>query len=477
MPTPAHRSPLHCPKRLRSRRIHPACAASRELSSSAAPPPAASTAVRAQPLHRGPDRPRRAAPASAHAVVVSASPADGARLATAPTSVSVTFDETVGLSGIGYLQVVDGYGNRVDSGAATQTGATIKVALRPGLGDGTYVSSYRVISADSHPVTGSLRFVVGNGALPPAKSATSATDRATSIAFDASRGIGYAGLAGLGGGWLLLSVWPRGRQDGRARRLIWAGWWATVFGSAAEPLLQGPYTAGAGLAALRHGALLHDTLRSSFGAAHSVRLVLLAALAAMLERLFRSGRRPAWLVDSAAVLAVGVGLTYAVAGHANTASPRWLALASDTAHVLAMAGWLGGAVLLAVAIVPDPSGDEPSAAVRGFSRIAPWLISVLLLTGTYQAWRETRGWHALFDTTYGVLVIVKSVVLIVVVVVASWSRRAVQLLWGARCTGTDSAVTPSLLRRLVAAEVVVAAVALGAAAVLVAEPPGRTVAA
>lgn len=419
----------------------------------------------------------RAAPASAHAVVVSASPADGARLSAAPTSVSITFDETVGLSGIGYLQVVDGYGNRVDSGAATQAGATVKVSLRTGLGDGAYVSSFRVVSADSHPVTGSLRFVVGNGALPPTKSVTSDSDRVTSIAFDASRGIGYAGLAGLGGGWLLLSVWARGRQDGRARRLIWGGWWAAVFGSAAELVIQGPYTEGSGLGALRHGSLLHDTLRSSFGVAHSVRLVLLAALAVLLERMFSTARRPAWLVGSAAVLAVGVGLTYGVAGHANTASPRWLALGSDSAHVLAMAGWLGGAVLLAVAIVPDSCGGELSAAVRGFSRIAPWLIGVLLATGTYQAWRETRGWHALFDTTYGVLVILKAVVLIVVVVVASWSQRAVQLLWGARSAGSDGAVTTSLLRRLVTAEVVVAAVALGAAAVLVAEPPGQTVAA
>lgn len=435
----------------------------------------------------------RSAPASAHAVVTSASPADGARLGAAPRTVSITFDETVGLSGVGFLQVVDGFGNRVDAGPATQHGATISVALRAGLGDGAYVESYRVVSADSHPVTGSVRFVVGTGALPAATSAAGATNRAASVAFDVARGVGYGGLAGLGGGWLLLTGWPPGRQDGRAKRLIWAGWCAAVFGSAAELLVQGPYTAGSGLSALRHGALLHDTLRSPFGAAHCVRLVLLAVLAVLLERVFSSARRPAWLVDSAAVVAVGVGLTYAVAGHANSASPRWLALAADSAHVLAMAGWLGGALLLVVAIVPDSPPTEMGIAVHGFSRVAPWLLATLFGTGVYQAWRETRGWQALFGSTYGVLVILKVVLLVVIVVVASWSRRALRIIWGARRPDLNAdrpaaapvttagsaapAITPTLLRRLVAVEALLAAVALGAASVLVAEPPGRSVAA
>ena len=60
-----------------------------------------------------------AAPAEAHATVVTSTPADGTRLATAPASVTIVFDESVGLGGIGYLHVTDGTGKRVDAGPAT----------------------------------------------------------------------------------------------------------------------------------------------------------------------------------------------------------------------------------------------------------------------------------------------------------------------------------------------------------------------
>ena len=158
--------------------------------------------------------------AAAHAVVVSSNPADGARLAAAPSNVSVTFDESVGLGGGGYLRVVDQVGRRVDNGSATHPGGDgtkISVPMRAGLGDGTYTASYRVVSADSHPVAGAIRFVVGNGALGAGASGPQTVDRLTSTTFDVVRWISFAGLAVLGGGWLMFSVWPAGRDDRRAR--------------------------------------------------------------------------------------------------------------------------------------------------------------------------------------------------------------------------------------------------------------------
>ena len=42
------------------------------------------------------------------------------------------------------------------------------MALRTGLGDGSYVVSYGVVSADSHPISGGYAFVVGSGPLTSA---------------------------------------------------------------------------------------------------------------------------------------------------------------------------------------------------------------------------------------------------------------------------------------------------------------------
>ncbi len=166
-----------------------------------------------------------AAPASAHATLVTSTPGDGARLKAAPASVSITFDEPVSIS---YFHVIDPSGDRVEAGTPTHPGGDgtkIAVNLRPGLGDGTYVESWRVISADSHPVAGTVRFVVGNGPLAASTVDVSTVNRLTSVVFDAVRWVSYAGLALLGGVWLLLTVWPAGsgRAPGTAARVAGVG--------------------------------------------------------------------------------------------------------------------------------------------------------------------------------------------------------------------------------------------------------------
>jgi copper transport protein len=174
--------------------------------------------------------------ASAHASVVTSDPRDGARLKTVPAVVTITFDEDVTLGNIGYLHVTDQSGKRVDAGAAYHpNGDGTKVAdkLTRGLGDGSYTESFRIISADSHPVAGTIEFVVGNGALVRGGGViSSTTNHGTSVAFDVSRWISYGGLAVLGGLWLLLTIWPEGRDDRRARRVVWTGWGAATLGGA-----------------------------------------------------------------------------------------------------------------------------------------------------------------------------------------------------------------------------------------------------
>ena len=232
-----------------------------------------------------------AAPASAHATLVTSTPGDGARLKSAPASVSITFDEPVSIS---YFHVIDPSGDRVEAGTPTHPGGDgtkIAVNLRPGLGDGTYVESWRVISADSHPVAGTVRFVVGNGPLAASTVDVSTVNRLTSVVFDAVRWVSYAGLALLGGVWLLLTVWPAGRVERRARRLVWLGWAALTAGTAAELLVQGPYAAGQGLGGLFNASSLNTTLHGTYGQYHSARLLLLGLLALVLGRALAAARR------------------------------------------------------------------------------------------------------------------------------------------------------------------------------------------
>jgi hypothetical protein len=66
--------------------------------------------------------------------------------------------------------------------------------MRPGLPSGGFIASYRLVSADSHVVDGTLRFVVGSGALPAAP-APPVNGSSTESMLDFARGMDYSGIA------------------------------------------------------------------------------------------------------------------------------------------------------------------------------------------------------------------------------------------------------------------------------------------
>lgn len=103
-----------------------------------------------------------AAPAWAHAALVSSDPSDGQRLAALPGSATLTFNEEI--SPPSYVVVTAPDGSRADQGEPRVDGSEVAVDLAKGQ-QGTYALAFRVISADGHPVTGRLTFVVGDGPL------------------------------------------------------------------------------------------------------------------------------------------------------------------------------------------------------------------------------------------------------------------------------------------------------------------------
>ena len=90
-------------------------------------------------------------------------PQRGATLKTQPREVVLHFSEAVE-GNFGAVRVFDAAARRVDDGRSFHpggSGARLAVGLKPGLPDGTYVATYRVISADSHPISGGLVFSIG----------------------------------------------------------------------------------------------------------------------------------------------------------------------------------------------------------------------------------------------------------------------------------------------------------------------------
>lgn len=122
-----------------------------------------------------------ASPASAHDELVSTDPADGASLAEAPASVTLTFSEEVVTLGSAVV-VTDAAGVRLADGPLVIDGAVVTRAITPPTVAGELRVSYRVVSSDGHPVTGTLTFTVTSVAAPspsPTDEPTEPTGSAT----------------------------------------------------------------------------------------------------------------------------------------------------------------------------------------------------------------------------------------------------------------------------------------------------------
>ncbi|AZM76843.1 transporter [Streptomyces sp. KPB2] len=381
-----------------------------------------------------------AGPASAHAALGSTDPEDGAVLGRAPAHVTLTFSESVGLRDDSF-RVLDPGGHRLHTGEAGRADGrsdTARVALPGKLGEGTYTVAWRVVSADSHPVSGAFTFSVGKPSQAAAPVDTGPTeDPLTATLHKIARYLSYLAAALLIGAAAFVAL-CRPPDPAPLRRPLVAAWWTLLAATLALLVLRAPYEAGTGPSTALDPAVLRDTLTTRPGALLLTRLGLLLPVALYLARAARAVR-----VDRAAcadrgdrrrggrplaaavgvVLAVGLALTWAAAEHASAGIQVPIAMTSSVLHLLATAVWLGGLVALLVTLrAPRPSPD-PAGVVARFSRTAFAAVTVLVVTGVYQSWRGLGSWQALTGSTYGRLLLAKVVLVAVLLAAAAVSRR------------------------------------------------------
>jgi copper transport protein len=406
-------------------------------------------------------------PASAHAALVASDPASGTVLPDAPNRVRLTFSESVQLLP-DKIQVLAPDGSRADQGEPQSSGKTVTVLLRSGGGRGTYLVSYRVISADSHPVAGSLTFSVGAASTPPTESAAAeSVDPVVRALIPVGKYLGYAGLVLLVGPVLVLALlWPHRLSRQGASRLVWTGV-GLVLGSTVLALwLQAPYTTGSGLFGVS-GDDLQDVLGSTFGAVMLVRLGVICAAAVLLRPLLRgSGGESRADLALLGVLGVAALATWPLTGHPTASPVAGVSVVVDAVHLSSMAVWLGGLVMLVSFLLPNANERELGAILPIWSRWAATAVAALVLAGVVQALIEVASLSGLVTSTYGQLVLVKSALAAVAIAVAAYSRRLVL---------KKSAETgPKRLRQAVLVELAVLALVLGVASTLVQIPPPST---
>jgi copper transport protein len=396
----------------------------------------------------------------AHAVLLGSSPNAEQVLDAAPQEVVLNFNENVGPI---FFRVLDATGTEVGSaGEIRVDGNDVFLPLADVLDNGTYIVSYRVISADTHPVGASFLFAVGE----PIAATNNVADAggATSgwrLPVALNRWLLYAaGTLAAGSGLLLVLLNLSGGALTVAQR---QGRWAAILTIVA--LLIAPGVGGAEMLAAGVGGLFSSAtwgmgLGSTLGPS-----ALIGVPGALLLWFALGKQRPAaGLLLLGAALVIG---SYLVTGHAATAAPAWVMAFVVGCHLLAVAFWFA-------ALWPLRQGVtelQPIAAaelLEAFSGRGVWAVGLLGLSGIVISWVQMQGLTPFLTTDYGNRLLVKLCLVVLVIGLALMNKlRLTAKVRAATDGGVES------LRQSIKGEYVIIVLIIGLAMSLTLPSPPR----
>jgi copper transport protein len=335
-----------------------------------------------------------ASPARAHAALVRAAPADGAVLPAPPPALTLTFNEPVSPL---LIRLIGPDGEPIATPAIAAENATVTVAAPPNLKHGTHVLSWRVISADGHPVGGALMFSIGAPSGQPAAAAENLADRGVRAALWAAKLVVYLGLfVGVGGAFF--RAWIAEGAVCAAAPWIAAILAAGLIAAPVSLALQGLDALDLPLSGLGHRAVWQAGLETSYG------LTAVAAAFALFAGLFAlAATSPRASRGLALTAVIGAGLALALSGHAGTVEPRLLSRSAVLVHALCVAFWIGSLLPLYLAVRRTTLTGPPliGTALERFSRAIVPVIALLLASGLWLAVIQLDRIDALWTTDYG----------------------------------------------------------------------------
>ena len=396
----------------------------------------------------------------AHAVLLDSSPKPGEMLMQSPSEVVANFNEGVGPI---FFKVLDVKGQPVgDPGEIRLDGTKMILPLRATLPNGTYVLTYRVISADTHPVGATFGFSIGE----PMKTVDATADAGSrsiwSLAVAVNRWVLYAGMLWVAGTalfLLLLGIEGSLREDARQKAR-----WASVLTALSYVLAVGFGGADmqlGGVDALWKAATWRSGLDSTLASSAVLGLIAMALLYAG----FVAGeQRRHGVLIAGATLAIG---SFLVTGHAATAPPAWLMAPVVGVHLLATAFWIGAFRPLLLS-TRQLSAADSGALMQRFSNFAVPAVIVVLISGTAISLKQLGSPAKLFDNDYGTVLLTKIILVLVIVGIAAFNKINLT----PRLIANDVAGV-SKIKRTITLELMLYVIVLAAASALTVTTPPR----
>lgn len=405
--------------------------------------------------------------ATAHAVLMDSSPKSREQLDVAPKEVSVTFNESVGPV---FFRILDQSGREVGApGEIRLEGPKMIMPLGESLPNGTYVMTFRVISADTHPVGATIVFSVGEpiaeaGALSAAQAQTQSPWTAVVAV---NRWTLYVAMLIAAGSALFLILFSLPPSVVTATVTLARA--ATVAGALAYVVAIG--VGGAEMRLADAGALFEATTWSR-GLGSTLLPSALLGVPAMLLLWWALGRsRQSPAAGALTVGAAAAIASFLVTGHAATASPVWLMATMVGVHLLATAFWMGALFPLqrAAGVL---GAVEAGALMNRFSRFGVLAVAATLLSGVVISWVQLETPANLLGNDYGESLIRKLVIVAIVLGIALHNKFR---LTPALERGESDA--PARIRRSIRIEYALYVLVVGAAMSLTLPTPPRATAA
>ncbi|MEM8621168.1 MAG: CopD family protein [Actinomycetota bacterium] len=389
--------------------------------------------------------------------VSESTPADGSTIESSPAAISIVFLEelgdtnTIGLTCNAELQTLEAA--EVDS-----DGRTLSAAIAEPLPSGTCVANWLVSDPDGEPNgQGNITFNVQTGTVvtttadddedDAATATTVATDDttadettgdATGSADDTTvvdldqvesgqgplwlgRLVSMIGLSALFGGLIVIAAaWPEGVEYLLTVRFMRLAWIISVLGSFLYVVAASAAVTASSFGSGINPASWFDLLDAgTSGIAALAQLILTLVIGWV-------AFRPDRVIDPTSQLA-GLGLpalAVATLGLARVGGDfAALGAVLTIVQALALAIWVGGAILVARVVVAGPGEEDLVHAVRGFGRISNLAIVVTIVTAIIEMIRVDGG--NLFSSSHGRVVVLRMVALAAMVFVAMSARQFV----------------------------------------------------
>lgn len=464
------------------------------------------------------------ASASAHAIVKSSEPLSGTTAKQQPEQIMFRFSESVE-GNFGAIRVYDRNGARVEQGDAFHPGGAGKdlaTRLKGALPKGTYTATYRVVSADGHPVSGGLVFSIGKPSATAGKSVSqllaerSNAGEVTQIGFVVARGVQYASIAAaIGVVFFLFAIWipalasvaggdqrwqrASERFVSRLRGALWLALLGGVVSGVLGIVFQGATAAGVSFWSAFEAGTIKDVLGTRWGTFWGIRTLVWLGFGVVLAGTFARGRQP--VLRPVSVGATGLALARpfgpaaltllalplgflaispALAGHASLMSPTGVLIPANVIHVVAVSVWSAGVAVLVFGLKRATQELEPPDRARllaanlvRFSTAAGIAFALLVVAGLVQAYVEVRTIDNALNTEFGRFALIKfGIVMGPLLALGAYNRRLnVPHLRDIASTGSSMGRSGSVLRRALRAEIALLLVVFGVTAVLVSKAP------